>query len=249
MGPSKAAAFLSDLHASLIQQMMGYRSFPPVQIVHTSDTHRGQIYLPVINFLLLLGCLALILGFGTDVGLTNAYGFAVAGTLVITTLLIALNMIFVRQYNVYFAIGFFLFFGFLDMLFFAGACTKIPHGAYVTLAAAAVISSFLIFWTWGRGLEDGFDAHHRMRMNELFTVSSRDEKEDAKAGMVSYGGSETAYARDEIETLPMQDEKQAKVTFVDAFPENLSVSRADGSIVELPRVSQISKLKLLLIST
>jgi KUP system potassium uptake protein len=57
---------------SLIQQMVGLKSFPPVRIIHTSDSSRGQIYAPVVNFLLLIGTVGVTAGFGADEGLNSA---------------------------------------------------------------------------------------------------------------------------------------------------------------------------------
>ncbi|OAV89538.1 hypothetical protein, variant [Puccinia triticina 1-1 BBBD Race 1] len=160
---------------SLIQQMVGLKSFPPVRIVHTSDSSRGQIYAPVVNFLLLLGTVGVTAGFGADEGLNSAYGFAVAGVLITTTFLMTMVMIHVKGLPVWLSLLFFGLAGFIDAIFFASALQKIPHGAWFTLTLGCLIGLFLLFWTWAKGLEDAFDAAHRIKLGQLLIKHSSDQ--------------------------------------------------------------------------
>ena len=70
---------------SLVGQAIQLGLLPRLEIVHTSDTQEGQIFIPRVNRLLLLGVLALVLMFSSSDALANAYGIAVAGTMVMTT--------------------------------------------------------------------------------------------------------------------------------------------------------------------
>lgn len=95
---------------SLVQQLVSLHVMPPLRIIHTDSTSRGRIYVPIANFLLLVGTIGLStlrsapictkgetadlkssplagVGFGTEAGLTNAYGFAVSGVMFITSAL------------------------------------------------------------------------------------------------------------------------------------------------------------------
>ncbi|KAG0142024.1 hypothetical protein CROQUDRAFT_663100 [Cronartium quercuum f. sp. fusiforme G11] len=152
---------------SLIQQMVGLKAFPPVTIVYTSDTSQGQIYAPVINFLLLIGTVGVTAGFRTNSSLTAAYGFAVAGVLISTTFLMMMVMIHVKKMKIWFAILFFLVTGFIDAVFFASTLQKVPHGAWFTLTLGCLIGLFLLFWTWAKDLEDTFDSQNRVRLSQL----------------------------------------------------------------------------------
>ncbi|POW00603.1 hypothetical protein PSTT_13011 [Puccinia striiformis] len=159
---------------SLIQQMVGLKSFPPVRIVHTSDSSRGQIYAPVVNFLLLIGTVGVTAGFGADESLNSAYGFAVAGVLITTTFLMTMVMIHVKGLPVWLSLLFFVLAGFVDALFFASSLQKIPHGAWFTLTMGCLIGLFLLFWTWAKGLEDAFDAAHRIKLGQLLVKYTPD---------------------------------------------------------------------------
>ncbi|KAI7957517.1 hypothetical protein MJO28_004612 [Puccinia striiformis f. sp. tritici] len=159
---------------SLIQQMVGLKSFPPVRIVHTSDSSRGQIYAPVVNFLFLIGTVGVTAGFGADESLNSAYGFAVAGVLITTTFLMTMVMIHVKGLPVWLSLLFFVLAGFVDALFFASSLQKIPHGAWFTLTMGCLIGLFLLFWTWAKGLEDAFDAAHRIKLGQLLVKYTPD---------------------------------------------------------------------------
>ncbi|KAM0793786.1 hypothetical protein ACM66B_001203 [Microbotryomycetes sp. NB124-2] len=154
---------------SLVQQLVGLKAMPPVKIVHTADDYEGQIYVPLINVLLLIGCVALTAGFGTDVALTNAYGFAVSGVMFVTTCFLAISIVYIKGLPVWIAVIFFFASGFIDALFFGATLKKVPHGAWLPLGLAALMCSFLSFWSWAKHLETKFDATHRHRLNDVMS--------------------------------------------------------------------------------
>lgn len=84
----------------------------------------------------MIGTIALTAAFGTDSGLTNAYGFAVSGVLIVTTSVLAIAIVRIKGLPVIVAIAFFITFMFFDGLFWASSLKKIPQGAYVPLAIA-----------------------------------------------------------------------------------------------------------------
>ncbi|BGP41752.1 hypothetical protein JCM10450v2_005818 [Rhodotorula kratochvilovae] len=152
---------------SLVQQLTLLHVMPPVRVVHTDSTSKGRIYVPMINFLLFVGTIGLTCGFGTEVGLTNAYGFAVSGVMLITTLTLALAMVQLKGLPVLLALAYFLLSAFLDCLFFGASLKKVPHGAWFPLSLAVVLLVFLAGWAWARGLEEKFDRLHRYRLSEI----------------------------------------------------------------------------------
>ncbi|GAA5889235.1 hypothetical protein JCM8208_007810 [Rhodotorula glutinis] len=152
---------------SLVQQLTSLHVMPPVKIVHTDDTSKGRIYAPGINILLLIGTIGLTCGFGTEVGLTNAYGFAVSGVMLITTITLALAMVQLKGMPVLVAVAYFFAAAFIDALFFGASLKKVPHGAWFPLGLAAVLLIVFIGWHWAKGLEDAFDAEHRYRLSEI----------------------------------------------------------------------------------
>lgn len=126
---------------------LGY--LPRVRLLHTSDTERGQIYIPSVNWLMLIAVIVLVLTFGSASALAAAYGIAVSGTMIITTLLAAVVAIMLPgRVRIGLLLGLALF-GVLELLFFGSNLTKILHGGWVPLVLGALI--FLLLTTWKEG--------------------------------------------------------------------------------------------------
>jgi KUP system potassium uptake protein len=137
---------------SLTQQAVNLGYSPRVEIRHTSNTERGQIYIPQINFLLMISCVMLVLGFRTSSNLAAAYGLAVTACMFITTL------IFMKVAQVHFhwskakayLIGIPLLF--IDAVFLGANLFKIPQGGWFPLVVGVVVFTLLTTWKTGRGI-------------------------------------------------------------------------------------------------
>jgi KUP system potassium uptake protein len=128
---------------------LGY--LPRLRIQYTSEQMRGQIYVPWVNWLLLVSVITLVLAFRSSAALAYAYGTAVTGTITITTLLFfyyARHQWRWRLWIVLAAGGILLA---IDLLFFVANLTKLTHGAWLPLLIGITI--FTIFTTWQRGRE------------------------------------------------------------------------------------------------
>src|ERR1700748_2585832 len=136
---------------SVAQQAARLGYLPRLRIKYTSEEVVGQIYIPFINWLLLVSVLTLVLAFRSSAALAYAYGTAVTGTISITTLLFfyyARHQWRWRLWIVLAAGGILLV---IDLLFFAANLTKLTHGAWLPLLIGITI--FTIFTTWQRGRE------------------------------------------------------------------------------------------------
>jgi KUP system potassium uptake protein len=128
---------------------LGY--LPRLRIQYTSERLMGQIYVPWINWLLLVSVLTLVLAFRTSAALAYAYGTAVTGTITITTLLFFYYARHQWRWPLWVVLaggGSLLA---IDLLFFAANLTKLTHGAWLPLLIGITI--FTIFTTWQRGRE------------------------------------------------------------------------------------------------
>jgi KUP system potassium uptake protein len=133
---------------SMTRQLVHLRQFPPMNIVQTSSAEHGQIYIPVINWILMLATIGLVIGFKTSDALASAYGIAVSGTMVITTVI----AFFVsRRYNWHPVLVAILaaFLIVVDFSFFASNLSKIADGGWYPVASA--ILAFAIMYAWGSG--------------------------------------------------------------------------------------------------
>jgi KUP system potassium uptake protein len=99
---------------SLVQQVINSKAFPPIRMVYTSDTIQGQVYIPAVNWVLMIATVIFVVGFTNLTNLTNAYGFAVATVMFTTTFLIAIQMRYIKKLPVLLSIVFFTIWGFFD---------------------------------------------------------------------------------------------------------------------------------------
>jgi KUP system potassium uptake protein len=129
---------------------LGY--LPRLRIQYTSEQMRGQIYIPWINWLLLVSVLTLVLAFRSSAALAYAYGTAVTGTISITTLLFFYYARHRWRWPLWIVLaggGILLA---IDMLFFAANLTKLTHGAWFPLLIGLTVFTILITWQRGREL-------------------------------------------------------------------------------------------------
>lgn len=134
---------------SLSQQAMQLSLLPRLDVHQTSEEAIGQVYVPQINWLLMVCVIGLVLAFGSSDNLAAAYGIAVAGTMVITTGLLAVVARRLWQWSLPLTVAVIGFFLVVDLTFFAANSVKIPEGGWFPLLIGAVV--FMLMSTWRRG--------------------------------------------------------------------------------------------------
>ncbi len=137
---------------SLTEQAVHLRYLPRMLIKHTSPSARGQIYVPLVNWLLLVAVVLLVIGFRDSERLASAYGLAVSGTFVITTLLITVVAHHKWHVAPVILVPLTALFLFIDLSFFTANLTKLVHGGWFPLAIAALLYVLLMTWSRGRAL-------------------------------------------------------------------------------------------------
>ncbi|HWU88327.1 MAG TPA: KUP/HAK/KT family potassium transporter, partial [Kofleriaceae bacterium] len=134
---------------SLTQQAVQLGYLPRVTIVHTSEKAQGQIYIPEVNWFLMVGTVLIVIGFGSSSNLAAAYGIAVTGTMAITTYLYYLvarrNWGWPLGYGLLVLVGFMIF----DLSFLGANVVKIQHGGWVPLVLGTGL--FVVMTTWWKG--------------------------------------------------------------------------------------------------
>jgi KUP system potassium uptake protein len=127
--------------------LLGY--CPRLQIIHTSSSEIGQIYIPQMNWAMMIATIWLVLEFRTSSALASAYGIAVSITMLITTLLACYVAVKIWKWRLWmvFAVG--ALFVSIDCVFLIGNIVKIPDGGWFPLAIAGVV--FALMTTWKRG--------------------------------------------------------------------------------------------------
>lgn len=145
---------------SITHQAIQLGFIPRLSIRHTSGEHSGQIYIPVINWALLVSVIVLVLTFQNSSNLAAAYGIAVTGAVTLDTLLMAVLLIGVWKWKMWIAIPVVLLFLIVDGAYFAANLTKVPDGGWFPLLIGAIAFTLLTTWAKGRKLM-------RERMTEI----------------------------------------------------------------------------------
>jgi len=134
---------------SLTRQAVQLGYTPRVTVVHTSHHEAGQIYVPEVNKILMLGCLAVVLGFQSSTGLAGAYGIAVTGTMTTTTILFAKAAHSHLGWSPWRIVPLVTLFLLVDLSFLGANLVKIPAGGWFPILLA--IGIFVLMVTWKRG--------------------------------------------------------------------------------------------------
>ncbi|KAB2088261.1 hypothetical protein ES319_A04G163800v1 [Gossypium barbadense] len=155
---------------SIIKQCSSLGCFPKVKIVHTSSKIHGQIYIPEINWLLMVLCLAVTVGFRDTRRMGNASGLAVITVMLVTTCLMSLVIVLCWQKSVFLAICFVFFFGTIEALYFTASLVKFLEGAWVPIALSFIFLIVMCVWHYGTLKKYEFDVQNKVSVNWLLTL-------------------------------------------------------------------------------
>jgi KUP system potassium uptake protein len=141
-----------------------------MNIRFTSETQQGQIFLPRVNFILLLGVIALVLSFGSSSALAHAYGLSVYGAMVIDGILAIIVIWKGWRWGLKAALALMLPLLLIELSFFGANLTKLSTGGYVPMAIAGAL--IVLMWTWQRGTRILFDKTRKadVPLRELITM-------------------------------------------------------------------------------
>lgn len=137
---------------SVTQQAVQLGFIPRLRIMHTSASAQGQIYIPFVNWALLILVILLILIFRESTNLAAAYGIAVTGTMFITSLMMMVLVFRVWTWNKWIAGGAITLFFFVDSMYLASNLTKLVDGGWVPLLVGIIVFTLLTTWSRGRKL-------------------------------------------------------------------------------------------------
>jgi KUP system potassium uptake protein len=158
---------------SLTQQAVQLGFLPRLRVRNTSADYAGQIYLPSINWLLLVGVLVLVVQFRTSSAMAAAYGIAVTGTMVITTLLAYIVVRHRWRWPRPWALLLIVPFLTLDLIFFGANILRVIEGGWVPLVIAAVIGLTIFTWVRGKGIVKTFEQRQSVPLADLAAALAR----------------------------------------------------------------------------
>ncbi|HTT47963.1 MAG TPA: potassium transporter Kup [Pseudolabrys sp.] len=159
---------------SLTQQAIQLGLLPRLEIRHTSEALFGQIYMPRVNTLLLIGVLLLVALFRSSSALASAYGIAVTGTMVVTGMMAVIVIRRVWGWPLLGALSLMMPFLFIDLTFLSANLLKVVEGGWMPLALGAVVMT--IMYTWRRGSRLLFEKTRRQEIPLEGLVASLEKK-------------------------------------------------------------------------
>ena len=136
---------------TLVSEATRLNLMPHLQINYPSDT-KGQLYIPLVNVVMWVACVAVVFLFQTSSHMEAAYGLAITLTMLMTTSLLFVYLGRLRGRTAA-SVVFVIFFGLIEFVFFASSLTKFFHGGYVTLLMAALIFGLMFVWRRGTAIE------------------------------------------------------------------------------------------------
>lgn len=157
---------------SITHQAMQLGFMPRLSIRHTSETEAGQIYIPVVNWALMVAVIILVLTFQSSSNLAGAYGIAVTGAVTIDTLLMGVLFVGVWKWKWWYAAPVVIFFLIIDGAYFAANLFKVPDGGWFPLVVGLI--AFTLLTTWARGRKLMRERMHETALPiEIFAKSAK----------------------------------------------------------------------------
>ncbi|KIW94967.1 potassium uptake protein [Cladophialophora bantiana CBS 173.52] len=183
--PSLIIAILAAIVASqatitatfqLLTQIMKLSYFPQLKVVHVSKIFYGQIYMPIANWLLMTGTIVVTAAYTNTTNLGHAYGVCVILVTFLTTNMVAVVALIVWRYPLYVVAPVWLIFALWDGIFLSSALTKVPSGAWFTLALGVILVSFFILWRFGKEQQWKAEGFERIPTSDI--LQSTDSKSE-----------------------------------------------------------------------
>ncbi|KAG9836487.1 putative potassium transporter, partial [Aureobasidium melanogenum] len=179
--PSLVVSILAAIVASqalitstfqLLIQLMHSSYFPHIKATYTSTAFHGQVYIPIANWLMMIGTVIVTAVYSNTTKLGHAYGVCVILVTFITTNLVTLVALIVWKTNPFLVFAVWLPFVTLDGLYLSSALTKVPEGAWFTLLLAVLLASFFSLWRFGKEKQWATEAKNQAQLSELVVYSS-----------------------------------------------------------------------------
>ena len=207
--PGIAIATLATIIASqalitgsftLISEAMRLNLWPKVKINYPSE-EKGQIYAPAINWLLLLGCIVVVLYFKNSGSMEHAYGLSITLTMLMTTILVSVFLI-ARKVNKFFVLVFTFVFLLIESIFLMGNLSKIFDGGWFTLLVGSLLFSVMLVWYRARKIKNRYVRFNQIEdYYEILTDLSKDETVPKYASNLVYLTSANYNTEIEAKTL------------------------------------------------
>ncbi|XP_048128937.1 potassium transporter 7 [Rhodamnia argentea] len=157
---------------SCIKQSTALGCFPRLKIIHTSRKFMGQIYIPAINWFLMVVCVILVCTISSITEIGNAYGIVELGVMMMTTVLVTIVMLLIWQINIIIVLSFVVIFLGMELTFFSSVLWSVGDGSWIILVFAVVMFLVMYIWNYGSKLKYETEVKQKMSMDLLRELGS-----------------------------------------------------------------------------
>ncbi|KAI5072195.1 hypothetical protein GOP47_0012301 [Adiantum capillus-veneris] len=152
---------------SIVEQSLALGCFPTVKVIHTSSKFPGQVYIPEVNWILMILCVIVTGIFKTTTYIGNAYGIAVLAVMLVTTTLVTLIMLMIWGTNLFLALAFCVVFGTVEMMYFTENLYKFSEGDWLPVAFASILVVTMAVWHYVASKKYKFEFDNKVSMTSL----------------------------------------------------------------------------------
>ncbi|KAG6627682.1 hypothetical protein CIPAW_15G146500 [Carya illinoinensis] len=156
---------------SVINQCLSLNCFPRVKVIHTSDKIRGQVYIPDVNWLLMILSLTVTIVFRNIVKIGNAAGLAVISGMLVTTCLMSLVIALYWEKSLLLSACFLIFFGFIEITYLSACMLNFHRGAWYLVFLLALSLTVMLAWHYGTKKKYEFDLENKVTTEWLTELS------------------------------------------------------------------------------
>ncbi|CAI0463739.1 unnamed protein product [Linum tenue] len=168
---------------AIISQSLTLGCFPRVKVVHTSAKYEGQVYIPEINYLLMIACVLVVVAFKSTEQIGHAYGIAVVAVMVMTTCMVSLIMLVIWRTKLVWIAAFFLVFGLIEVVYLSAVLYKFKQGGYLPLAFSLFLMMIMGIW------------HYVHKQRYMYEVRNKVSSEYIAQLLQNDGGTNTTISR------------------------------------------------------
>ncbi|KQJ98587.1 hypothetical protein BRADI_3g37850v3 [Brachypodium distachyon] len=152
---------------SVVKQSVALDYFPRVRVVHTSRDKEGEVYSPEANWVLMLLCVGVVIGFGDGKDIGNAFGVVVILVMLITTVLLTLVMLIIWGTHVALVALYFVPFLAMEGAYVSAVCTKVLKGGWLPFAVSVVLAVVMFGWYYGRQRKAEYEMANKVTLERL----------------------------------------------------------------------------------
>ncbi|KAM0027933.1 putative potassium transporter [Helianthus debilis subsp. tardiflorus] len=157
---------------SIIKQSLSLGCFPRVQVVHTSAKYEGQVYIPEMNYLLMIGCVLVTASFKTTAKIGNAYGIAVIFAETLTSGFLVVIMLVIWKTNILLVILYVLVISSTEYLYLSAVFYKFAKGGYLPFTFALVLMFIMCTWNYVYRAKYNYELDHKVSQEAIKNIAT-----------------------------------------------------------------------------